>query len=62
MIRCTFDWQEQQTQSISDSTTMLVSLKAEMGLIMWKLWAEKKNSEMEKEQRNRLAPIGSMCF
>ncbi|XP_060787611.1 transcriptional regulator QRICH1-like isoform X3 [Neoarius graeffei] len=51
--------QEHQTQCVSDSTALPASLKSEMGLIMWRRWAEKKNTEMEKEQRNRLAPIGS---
>ncbi|XP_060787609.1 transcriptional regulator QRICH1-like isoform X2 [Neoarius graeffei] len=50
--------QEHQTQCVSDSTALPASLKSEMGLIMWRRWAEKKNTEMEKEQRNRLAPIG----
>lgn len=45
-------------QPLQEQRTLPVSLKSEMGLSMWILWAEKKNSEMEKEQRNRLAPIG----
>ncbi|KAF7695103.1 transcriptional regulator QRICH1-like isoform X2 [Silurus meridionalis] len=50
--------QESLTQSAPDSTSLPVSLNSEMGLEIWRQWAEKKNSEMEKEQRNRLAPIG----
>ncbi|KAI5101530.1 glutamine-rich protein 1, partial [Silurus meridionalis] len=49
---------ESLTQSAPDSTSLPVSLNSEMGLEIWRQWAEKKNSEMEKEQRNRLAPIG----
>ncbi|KAI5621919.1 glutamine-rich protein 1 [Silurus asotus] len=50
--------QESLTQSAPDSTSLPVSLNSEMGLEIWRQWAEMKNSEMEKQQRNRLAPIG----
>ncbi|XP_030640220.1 glutamine-rich protein 1-like [Chanos chanos] len=34
------------------------SLKPEEGLEVWKLWALRKNAELDKEQQNKLAPIG----
>ncbi|XP_040264615.1 glutamine-rich protein 1 isoform X3 [Bufo bufo] len=33
-------------------------LKPEEGLEVWKHWAQTKNSELEKDSQNRLAPIG----
>ncbi|XP_072537128.1 transcriptional regulator QRICH1-like [Salminus brasiliensis] len=53
--------QEQQghVQVVADSETLLVCLKPEEGLMEWRLWAQRKNSELEKDQRNTgLAPIG----
>ncbi|XP_076859198.1 transcriptional regulator QRICH1-like isoform X2 [Brachyhypopomus gauderio] len=50
--------QEQQVQGVADNEALPVSLKPEEGIMLWKLWAEKKNIELEKEQRNKLAPIG----
>ncbi|XP_072276712.1 transcriptional regulator QRICH1 isoform X4 [Pyxicephalus adspersus] len=34
------------------------TLKPEEGLEVWKNWAQTKNAELEKDSRNRLAPIG----
>ncbi|XP_063797192.1 transcriptional regulator QRICH1 isoform X2 [Pseudophryne corroboree] len=34
------------------------SLKPHEGLEVWKSWAQTKNSELDKESQNRLAPIG----
>ncbi|XP_063064876.1 transcriptional regulator QRICH1-like isoform X2 [Engraulis encrasicolus] len=34
------------------------SLKPEEGLEVWKIWAHRKNTHMDKEQAARLAPIG----
>uniref|UniRef100_A0A8B9LE65 Glutamine rich 1 n=1 Tax=Astyanax mexicanus TaxID=7994 RepID=A0A8B9LE65_ASTMX len=50
--------QVQQAQDVPESEALLVSLKPEEGLMEWRLWAQKKNSELETEQRNTLAPIG----
>ncbi|XP_028849656.1 glutamine-rich protein 1-like [Denticeps clupeoides] len=34
------------------------SLKPDEGLVVWKLWAQHKNSELEKNEQTKLAPIG----
>ncbi|KAK0149627.1 Glutamine-rich protein 1 [Merluccius polli] len=34
------------------------SLKPEAGLEVWRLWAQRKNAEMDKAEANKLAPIG----
>uniref|UniRef100_A0A8C4F0Z0 Glutamine-rich protein 1 n=1 Tax=Dicentrarchus labrax TaxID=13489 RepID=A0A8C4F0Z0_DICLA len=34
------------------------TLKPEEGLDVWRLWAQRKNAEMDKSDRNKLAPIG----
>ncbi|XP_064861373.1 transcriptional regulator QRICH1-like isoform X1 [Oncorhynchus nerka] len=34
------------------------SLKPEEGLDVWKLWAQRKNAELDKDEINKLAPIG----
>ncbi|XP_066499225.1 transcriptional regulator QRICH1-like [Hoplias malabaricus] len=54
----TLEEQEVNVQAVPESETLLVCLKPEDGFMEWKLWAEKKNGELEKEQKNRLAPIG----
>lgn len=35
-----------------------VCLKPEEGLEVWCLWAQRKNSEMDKQEKIKLAPIG----
>ncbi|XP_026870816.2 glutamine-rich protein 1-like isoform X1 [Electrophorus electricus] len=50
--------QEQQGQGVAGGEALPISLKPDEGIMVWKLWAEKKNIELEKEQRNKLAPIG----
>lgn len=35
-----------------------VCLKPEEGLEVWCLWAQRKNSELDKQEKNKLAPIG----
>ena len=42
------------------STELLlpVSLKPEEGLEVWRLWVQRKNAELEKEEKQKLAPIG----
>uniref|UniRef100_A0A3P8X2S7 Glutamine rich 1 n=1 Tax=Cynoglossus semilaevis TaxID=244447 RepID=A0A3P8X2S7_CYNSE len=34
------------------------TLKPEEGLEVWRLWAQKKNAELDKAENNKLAPIG----
>lgn len=35
-----------------------VCLKPEEGLEVWCLWAQRKNSELDKQEKTKLAPIG----
>lgn len=35
-----------------------VSLKPEEGLEVWRLWAKRKNAELSKQEKTKLAPIG----
>lgn len=35
-----------------------VSLKPEEGLEVWRLWAQRKNEELDKQEKTKLAPIG----
>ncbi|XP_028262372.1 transcriptional regulator QRICH1 [Parambassis ranga] len=35
-----------------------VSLKPEEGLEVWRLWAKRKNAELNKQEKTKLAPIG----
>ncbi|XP_061583124.1 transcriptional regulator QRICH1-like isoform X2 [Cololabis saira] len=35
-----------------------ISLKPEEGLEVWRLWASRKNSDMNKQEKTKLAPIG----
>ena len=37
------------------------SLKPEEGWEVWRLWAQRKNAEMDKAEANKLAPIGREC-
>lgn len=34
------------------------TLKPEEGLDVWRLWAQRKNAELDKSDQNKLAPIG----
>lgn len=34
------------------------SLKPEEGLEVWRLWVQRKNAELDKNEQNKLAPIG----
>ncbi|XP_010900391.1 glutamine-rich protein 1 isoform X2 [Esox lucius] len=48
-----------EVQSQSHTDMMLpCSLKPEEGLDVWKLWAQRKNAKLDKEEINKLAPIG----
>ncbi|CAB1315373.1 unnamed protein product [Coregonus sp. 'balchen'] len=35
-----------------------ISLKPEEGLDVWRLWVQRKNAELDKDEQNTLAPIG----
>lgn len=35
-----------------------VCLKPEEGLEVWRLWAQRKNKELDKQEKTKLAPIG----
>ncbi|KAL4645949.1 glutamine-rich protein 1-like [Arapaima gigas] len=50
---------EVDTQPQAPPTLLLPStLKPEEGLDVWRLWAQAKNAELEKEAHTKLAPIG----
>lgn len=34
------------------------TLKPEEGLEVWRLWVQRKNDELDKNEQNKLAPIG----
>lgn len=34
------------------------TLKPEEGLEVWRLWVSRKNAELDKNEQNKLAPIG----
>uniref|UniRef100_A0A3Q3XKT0 Uncharacterized protein n=1 Tax=Mola mola TaxID=94237 RepID=A0A3Q3XKT0_MOLML len=46
--------QQVQVQELLLPTT----LKPEEGLDVWRLWAQRKNAELDKSDKNKLAPIG----
>ncbi|XP_044157716.1 transcriptional regulator QRICH1 isoform X2 [Bufo gargarizans] len=48
----------EQQQQPSPEMMLPNILKPEEGLEVWKNWAQTKNSELEKDSQNRLAPIG----
>lgn len=35
-----------------------VCLKPEEGLEVWRLWVKRKNAELSKQEKTKLAPIG----
>lgn len=47
---------EQQVQV--QELLLPASLKPEEGLEVWRLWAQRKNAELDKEDSHKLAPIG----
>ncbi|XP_048874125.1 transcriptional regulator QRICH1-like [Brienomyrus brachyistius] len=50
---------EVETQPQAPPTLLLPnSLKPEEGLEVWRLWAQSKNADLEKDGQSRLAPIG----
>lgn len=38
------------------------TLKPEEGLEVWRLWVQRKNDELDKNEQNKLAPIGREFF
>lgn len=48
---------EQQGEATTE-LLLPISLKPEEGLEVWRLWVLRKNAEMDKEEQNKLAPIG----
>lgn len=50
-----------ETQSNGQQSVELlvpVCLKPDEGLDVWRFWAQRKNAELAKEERTKLAPIG----
>lgn len=50
------DGQGQQVQV--QELLLPATLKPEEGLDVWRLWAQRKNAELDKSDKNKLAPIG----
>lgn len=51
------DGQVQQQVQVQE-LLLPATLKPEEGLEVWRLWAQRKNDELEKSDSNKLAPIG----
>lgn len=51
------DGQGQQQMQVQE-LLLPATLKPEEGLEVWRLWAQRKNDELEKSDKNKLAPIG----
>uniref|UniRef100_A0A3P8X6H9 Glutamine rich 1 n=1 Tax=Cynoglossus semilaevis TaxID=244447 RepID=A0A3P8X6H9_CYNSE len=51
------DGQVQQQVQVQE-LLLPATLKPEEGLEVWRLWAQKKNAELDKAENNKLAPIG----
>uniref|UniRef100_A0A8D0A7F6 Glutamine rich 1 n=1 Tax=Sander lucioperca TaxID=283035 RepID=A0A8D0A7F6_SANLU len=51
------DGQGQQQVHVQE-LLLPATLKPEEGLEVWRLWAQQKNAELEKSDKNKLAPIG----
>lgn len=54
------DGQGQQQVQVQE-LLLPATLKPEEGLDVWRLWAQRKNAEMDKSDKNKLAPIGRKC-
>lgn len=50
------DAQGQQVQV--QELLLPATVKPEEGLDVWRLWAQRKNAELDKSEKNKLAPIG----
>ncbi|XP_029357450.1 transcriptional regulator QRICH1 [Echeneis naucrates] len=59
---------QSQAESHAETPTEIlvpVCLKPEEGLEVWRLWAKRKNEELSKREKKKLAPIGRrqpLCF
>ena len=49
---------QQQVQEL----LLPATLKPEEGLDVWRVWAQRKNVELDKSDKNKLAPIGRKCI
>lgn len=54
------DGQGQQQVQVQE-LLLPATLKPEEGFDVWRLWAQRKNAELEKSDKNKLAPIGRKC-
>uniref|UniRef100_A0A3B5L7E8 Uncharacterized protein n=1 Tax=Xiphophorus couchianus TaxID=32473 RepID=A0A3B5L7E8_9TELE len=52
------DGQPLQQQVQVQELLLPATLKPEEGLDVWRLWAQRKNAELDKSDQNKLAPIG----
>uniref|UniRef100_A0A3Q0T4R4 Glutamine rich 1 n=1 Tax=Amphilophus citrinellus TaxID=61819 RepID=A0A3Q0T4R4_AMPCI len=52
------DTQQLQQQVQVQELLLPATLKPEEGLDVWRLWAQRKNAELDKSDKNKLAPIG----
>lgn len=55
------DGQGQQQVQVQE-LLLPATLKPEEGLDVWRLWAQRKNEELQKSDKNKLAPIGRKCL
>lgn len=55
------DGQGQQQVQVQE-LLLPATLKPEEGLDVWRLWAQRKNAELDKSDKNKLAPIGRKCI
>lgn len=55
------DGQGQQQVQVQE-LLLPATLKPEEGLEVWRIWAQRKNAELEKSDKNKLAPIGRKCI
>lgn len=55
------DGQGQQQVQVQE-LLLPATLKPEEGLDVWRLWAQQKNAELDKSDKNKLAPIGRKCM
>lgn len=54
------DGQGQQQVHVQE-LLLPATLKPEEGLDVWQTWAQRKNAELDKSDKNKLAPIGRKC-
>uniref|UniRef100_A0A6Q2X0D9 DUF3504 domain-containing protein n=1 Tax=Esox lucius TaxID=8010 RepID=A0A6Q2X0D9_ESOLU len=52
------DHVESESQEAPQELLLPISLKPEEGLDVWRLWVQRKNAELDKDEQNKLAPIG----